>query len=485
MVRSLAIAAAGVVMLQLLLGIALRDRHKAGLLSTALVLVVLSRPAVLGLARSLGSLPAWQSVAVTILGMLVALGIAFWVGHRNLRPSRITRRLNAFALVMLGVVLVTSIANGSVSPALGDLTYSRQSGPAAAGPSPRRNVYIILLDGYARSDTLATSYGYDNRPFLDGLGARGFDVSAGSRSNYMRTILTLTSMFYMDELPNISKVRALLANDASQGALMRTVRDSPAFSVLRDHGFKTIALGPGYEQSALRTAADTFLDSGNLNEFEVALLRLTLLKDVVQALAPDFPSSQQRDRIQWNLNELAEVAAQPASQPQFVFGHIPSPHTPIVFGANGEPVHATDLDHFYEDRTPSPAEYRGQVEHLNRLVLATLDSIQRKEQAPPIIILMSDHGPGEFQVDLDHPDETVIRTRMRNFFAAYTPDHPDLFGSNPTPVNVLPMLMNAYLGTDLPLADEEFYVSGVDGSLGRVSDPDEALSAPNALTHVP
>ena len=59
----------------------------------------------------------------------------------------------------------------------------------ANGNSP--NIYILLLDGYPRADTLAERYDFDNRPFLEELRDRGFDVAERSRTNYMFTQLVL------------------------------------------------------------------------------------------------------------------------------------------------------------------------------------------------------------------------------------------------------------------------------------------------------
>ena len=54
---------------------------------------------------------------------------------------------------------------------------------------------------------------------------------------------------------------------------------------------------------------------------------------------------------------------------------------------------------------------------------------------------------------------------MNNLFAAYTPGQTDLFGEGITPVNVLPILFNAYLDTDLPCHEDLSFASGAGNPL--------------------
>ena len=72
------------------------------------------------------------------------------------------------------------------------------------------------------------------------------------------------------------------------------------------------------------------------------------------------------------------------------------------------------------------------------------------------MLLLSDHGPEEL-LDWRAPDEPGLGDRFANLFWARTPGHPDLFPDDVTLVNVLPILFNAYLGTDLPLHPNDLW----------------------------
>ena len=69
---------------------------------------------------------------------------------------------------------------------------------------------------------------------------------------------------------------------------------------------------------------------------------------------------------------------------------------------------------------------------------------------------MSDHGSA-MGIHPDHAETGDVDERTSNFFAALTPGHESLFPEDITPVNVMRLLEDAYLGTEFgevePLAD--------------------------------
>src|SRR5690606_22276416 len=59
------------------------------------------------------------------------------------------------------------------------------------------DIYIVVFDGLARPDVLASLYGFDAKPYLEKLTARGFEIAEGATANYSITHLSLASMFSM------------------------------------------------------------------------------------------------------------------------------------------------------------------------------------------------------------------------------------------------------------------------------------------------
>ena len=62
---------------------------------------------------------------------------------------------------------------------------------------------------------------------------------------------------------------------------------------------------------------------------------------------------------------------------------------------------------------------------------------------------MSDHG--------GRNDFTNHVEMLRSMFLARTPGHPGLFPNDMSPINLVPRLLNAYAGANLPMATEESY----------------------------
>jgi hypothetical protein len=89
-----------------------------------------------------------------------------------------------------------------------------------------------------------------------------------------------------------------------------------------------------------------------------------------------------------------------------------------------------------------------QTECVDRTVVPVLEAIVAADP-DAVVILFSDHGP-QTLLSYEAPDDRGIHSRLANLFAARTPGRPDLFPDDVTLVNVLPILFDTYLGTDLP-----------------------------------
>jgi len=86
------------------------------------------------------------------------------------------------------------------------------------------------------------------------------------------------------------------------------------------------------------------------------------------------------------------------------------------------------------------------------------DALKHIVAAKPsaVVVLLSDHGPEEL-LDWNAPSEPGLGDRFANLFWARTPGFASLFPDDITLVNVLPMLFNAYLGTDIPLHGNDLW----------------------------
>ena len=114
------------------------------------------------------------------------------------RCPRFVARATAIFSIALAAVAGWGFAS---AVAAGEPEWSEPSYGAEGSGGP--NVYVVLLDGYPRADTLHDTFGRGNEEFIADLQSRGFDISDQARANYNKTWLTLASMFngtYIDRM---------------------------------------------------------------------------------------------------------------------------------------------------------------------------------------------------------------------------------------------------------------------------------------------
>jgi hypothetical protein len=450
-VRVFLVAGLGAAFVGVVANLLMGDRRRGGLLALLVVFLAM-----------FGTVPR----AVAVLFILAA----FVIVERVIATRRATRvPWNAVTLVgnaMAGVLVLTlvisGIGNGGWGRVIHDLAPSRASAPSVAPVGERPDIYVILLDGYARPDKMRDLFGFDDSPFIDELAQRGFDISRRSRSNYILTTLSVPSLLNMRHIPDLFDARP--TGDGNYRALVRSfTEDSEVVRRMRGLGYESVAISSGFEEVIVRSA-DRVIDTGQVNEYELLMARETAIASAITFVAPTFFADQQRARVVGNLQAAADVARSPHTRPVFAFVHVPSPHGPILFGPNGEPVQAPPLDQFFEDtavqvglsRSEFGQRYVGQIQHLNGLVLDAVDAILRASPRPPVILIVSDHGSGSGLnwADLDHSD---LDERSANLFAAYTPGHPALFPDDITLVNVFGRLLGGYYGITIPEQADSLY----------------------------
>jgi hypothetical protein len=450
LIRPVLIAIAIAIAVQVVATLLARDRDRGALVAAVLIAAV----------------PLQSIVFVGLLGLLALLILPGSLARARggaTRPApweSTTRLLNLVAVIVLVVSTGQLIAGGRLAP-------SRAiAEPRASAEPGAPDIYVILLDGHPRWDTLANEFGYDTEPFLAAMEAEGFDVARESRSNYNMTELTLASMFQMRQLRDISGFADTDPARAQQQQSLKLadlVARAPGFDELHKHGYEVVDIPS--EFTWLAPPADRSLDGGQINDLEIGLL----VESRLRTLAPDqvrgFVAAQHRDRIHDSLERLSAIAEERPDGPRFVFAHLMSPHPPFVFGPGGEPRDGWPCFPssclFWGEGDPlgretEVAAVRAQVEYVDAAVLETVRSIVAASARPPVIVLMSDHGSR--LVRSDHAE------MLRSLFLARTPGHPELFPNATTPVNLIPRLLNAYAGADLPLASEESYWTDIDAA---------------------
>jgi general stress protein CsbA len=455
--------------------------HWDGALLATVIIAVLVSPASLAWAGFVlrdvfGPSMGIALAAAALIATFGLVGIRFLDARRQGLPLP---RPAPETMNLLSVALVAAVIGSSV---VGRMTLSAATPvPPPKGwyapPSKLPDIVMILLDGYPRSDVLDRRLGTDDSGFLNQLRQRGFDVAVTNFSNYTLTQLTLPSMFqlrYIDQIPSLRPNLDAAGHDAE--ALRDAAEAGQAFSILRAAGYEVIMSASGWEQATYRRAADRLLDTGELTDLEESLLHRTWLLYVLDTVWPTVFTSSQRNRIVHSFDALDGFPTEREDHPRFLFLHVPAPHLPLVLLADGAPTALTAsryeglgrLDYGMTDAEYTEA-WQSEVAYIDDRVLRGVDRLLASEDGrEAVIVVLSDHGYG-FEARPDDP-----QARLANLLAARTPHAPHLVDDYVTPVNLLRILFNQYLATDLPLLPNRYFLHGERAlDLTPIDDPDQ------------
>jgi hypothetical protein len=401
-------------------------------IATQAVLTLLFRNRIAG---ALVALVILIGVVLPLLAMTLALcliAILVFARWRRFPAMRLVLIAGPMAVIMFSISAVRVVTDPTFNP-VDVLRGNRAIVSAASADAP--DIFLLMLDGYPSSDTLA-SWGYDNQWFDTALEERGFHLSSESHADYALTELVLPTLFHMRPLNEIAGLQRLTEEqDERRRAIRDALREAPALRRLQELGYTTISAGRPADY--ITVEADQYLDGGRLTEFEHQVLNRTMLADLALPAVLDARRGQILDTLEY----ARAVSRNPAST--FMFGHVMSPHLPFLFDREGRPP-CTDCPfttHLQESAMTPVAfrqAYTDQVHHLNHLVLEAIDDIVTSSPEA-VVIVFSDHGS---RADLEDEAEW-----FKNYFAARTPGHPDLFPDDVHPVEVFPQLFDTLFGT--------------------------------------
>ena len=388
-------------------------------------------------------------------GLVGIAGLYVLRRHAARLPPALTGMLNTVAAALAILLVIQAGLNlareGDTGEEAAPPVASATATTAPAGP----DIYFIVLDGYARADILAKYYGLDNAPFLDGLRRRGFQVSDRSRSNFYWTFLSLGSALNFDYVQDVVAGQ-LDPESRDRTELYRILRDNRAAKFLRERGYRFVHLQSTWGGTASNPYADEFIPcrAGMFgNEYLRAVADASWLRALESKASLDVASCHLR-----NFETLAALARAPG--PKFVFAHFVPPHHPYLFDRKGNVLRrATMSDQFelqkrlWENR---PA-YAGQLAFITQRIGDVVGRLLDESPKPPVIILVSDHGPN-LRSGLEPPEQREVR--LANLTAMYLPGAPEGFlPPDATPVNHLRRVFNLYFDAGLPMLPDRYFVS--------------------------
>jgi hypothetical protein len=438
-----------------------RHRHLGGILALAILVLLASR-----------DFGRFGLALVGIVAVALAIVIVRRIMSRPLVAGQLTVVGNLISVLLLATVVVQGLGNGTLPAWVGDLSEQPPVVGAAAG-SGQQDIYLILLDGYPRADTVRDVLVGDNTAFVEQLELRSFSVDPMAHSGYQYTDLAVSSMLHGRHLVDIPELENVLAGERRPALGRQVLNQAPVLEQLADRGYTLFANAQAWDEPAIRSV-HWFVEGSGLNEFERHLLLESLPGAVWQAIDPAIRQDLMRPWVEDAFDFVEMAAAKELDGPRFVFTHVPSPHFPIVYAADGSPAdpgfgtdHPSQVTSFTLAQTKEA--YLGQVEYLNRQLLALLDSRSIADDA--IVIVMSDHGP-EFGLDWENGAESDLRTRHATLFAARAPA--GVFGPGQDVTSILVRALNGVVGAAIAEPSDRFFANASSpkyATLTEIADP--------------
>lgn len=405
-----------------------------------------------------------ESVFSTVLIPSLLFGVVLpllWLALRVRNPERLGTFVRTATVALVCVQSVTALPqlmaqSGESAEGGPERGAAVQSRGAEAGPAnlSKPDVYLIVLDGYARADMLKQYNQLDNTTFLDALRARGFHISEQARANYMYTRLSLSSFLNMRYLNE--DIRQL-GPSPSRGAIDPLLHQFEVAERMQDLGYTYRHIGGYWHVTRRSPIADenVFYLPAFAEEFTFVFLEQTVLHPILKAI-PAYGDWFHPGVV--HLQQLKGIP-KPEGQrgPVFTFAHVLAPHSPYVFDRNGIRSAETSLTNWER-----PLEYAEQVRFLNKQILKVVEEIDRVSGRDAIVLLHGDHG-ARSQGQLGGTPEQN-REQMATF-AAYRVPALARAGIYPgmSLVNNFRLVFTTVFGaTDLPLLEDRTFYSDPD-----------------------
>ncbi len=437
-----------------------RDAQKAALVVSAFLVLFLAYDTLFA------GIDRWQIAGWRFgrhrYALLLCYALLAWLAIRLYRTGRSLTVLTGFMTVTTAGLLLLPLAT-VVPTYVGSRLLAHSAGPRpplaqpSRKPDPLPDIYYIILDRYGDGRTIRDIYRYDNAPFYDYLTTKGFFVADSSRSNYLKTALSLASSLNLTLLDNSTLNESADSDD--WGAIYAMLADHRLGRVLKSQGYAYVHAGSWWWPTRKNANATRNINS---YPFTPRPLMVLLNNGLVAPLLAQTGSPwlddrrQQWSRVNHDFAELATVPKQPG--PKFVFAHFLIPHPPYVFNRDGSFLTQSQTAH-RSDRE----SYVDQLIATNQKVTGLIDRILADSATPPIIVLQADEGPfpattrkEDFNWHGATREQLLEKSGILN--AYYLPrGKADSLYPSITPVNSFRAILNEYFGTALPLLPDRTY----------------------------
>ncbi len=362
--------------------------------------------------------------------------------------------------------------------------------PANVQTTGTPNVYYLLFDRYANSNTLSKDYNYNNSDLLNFLSDQGFVTRDQAYANYPFTMQSVSSTLAMNYFPEFNKSFTHDGGNWQTAFPYRTVLDNPpAAQALKQNGYTYNQVSSWWDF----TRDDIKADNQPTKDFRLRTLGMTfwmtdLQRDIINksilspllkkglsfgkhiAILYDLDTAP-RDNFEQQMAALKTIAANSKTQktPQFTFAHVLVPHDPYIFGPDGsDPTYSGDRDDNGADEVD---KYTNQLTYLNTRIKDLIGDIRAKDPGAAII-MQADEGPypkqfrgtltpGHYYNPINLPVEQM-QQKFGVLASYYLPNVPTetVAAQMTSSVNAFRVVLNTYLGYSLDLLPDCQFATG-------------------------
>jgi len=391
--------------------------------------------------------------------IFVILGIIILFVHASPNPKMI----NIFFSVVLMSVLTVPIVEIARVKIPEHFVRTNSVVGVVADKSP--DIYFLVFDRFASSDTLSRNFGYNNEDFLSKLEALGFFVSRHSNTNYPYTSASLYTSLNMEYL-----------HDVSESQVVASVKDNLVVDIFRENGYKYVHIGSLYNVTERSNKADilmsadigasmlarvdfyyTFATSTFLGVFNLFSDPATYRDEKGRINAS---SQYHRNFVSTQFDHLLRIPE--IKDTTFTFMHMTSPHDPYVYNEDGgmqDPSMAN---------LGSDLGYLSQLKYIGKRIIEISEYIISIDPNS-VIIVQSDEGPFlKKYIDVRdrdwYPDgslkygDEILRDRFGILNAIYFPDkdYSKLYDGL-SPINTFRIIFPKYIGIDYDLLEDRHF----------------------------
>lgn len=410
------------------------------------------------------------------LGAIATIAAIVWLFRQpRARLDSLSAFLTRFG-VLLAVIVVVQLALSQrrswAAPRRSVLARElarplRVTAPPPTGRNtPRRDIYLIVLDEHPNARVMREVLRYDDSAFEDTLRALGFVIPREMQSNYTQTLLSLPSLLNATHLTQLTRDEG----ETSRSYVLPSylTRNNRAARFLKSEGYRYVlfpsAWFPTTQDSPL---ADEVFDAwpefslaseARRTELRRAVVRSTLLRRWSRTMSSD------RSFDLRFMEGLRRMAADSAAT--FVVAHSVLSHNPYYLDASCRTLARPLVPSAIEDGEPTYRAARvAQLRCVDSLVVDVVTALLRESRPEPVILIVGDHGT-QFadRLHLQRPQSVspaFVRERFGTLGAFHLPAGGDSALSGAvTLVNVMGHVLRYYFGADLPPSPDDRYVSG-------------------------